>query len=282
MILYRPRRGYPVSEFGIDIPSSPNKAAKLLEVVRNHDVLGPLEKKWLIGDDNVEITKEDILRTHSPEYVEKLFSDQVEEVLIQVFELIDSEGNYHRYDPSKAKRPLSQLFDRSLWGLAGTYQACRTGISSGFCFYLSGGGHHAHRDFGHGFCVLNDILIAIHKMQAEKLAGRVWIIDVPVESGEEHLYNKKLTEALERLSGYPRPDFAFIQLGVDCYEKDGLPSTDPLNLTLEQLNERNALIYQFIEERKIPATYIMSGGYGPHAWEPYPDFVIRALLDRLN
>ena len=334
MILNRPGRGYPLSEFGISIPSSPNKAKRLLQVIREHEVLGPLEDKWLLGDDGVELTKEDILRTHSPEYVEKLFSDRVDEVIIQVFELIDANGNYHRYDPAKAKRPLSELFDRSLYGLAGTYQACRVAADTGFCFYLSGGGHHAHSDFGHGFCVLNDILIALHKMQAEKLANNIWIIDVdvhkgdgvaaitkddpsivtlsahmargwpldipefddegnqhpsytpsdidiPIESGEEPLYNEKLKEALDKLSTYPQPDLAFVQLGADPYEKDGLPSTALMKLTLEQMNRRNEIIYRFIEERKIPAVYIMSGGYGEHAWEPYPDFVIRALLDRL-
>ena len=306
-----------------------------MQVIREHEILGPLEEKWLIGDDGVEVTKEDILRTHSPEYVEKLFSDKVDEVMIQVFELIDSNGNYHRYDPSKAKRPLSQLFDRSLQGLAGTYQACRVAASTGFCFYLSGGGHHAHRDFGHGFCVINDIMIALHKMQAEKLARDIWIIDVdvhkgdgvaaiakddpsiitlsvhmargwpldipefgadgkrhpsytpsnidvPIESGEERFYNERLKAALDELSGYPLPDLAFIQLGADPYEKDGLPSTALMKLTLDQMNERNAMIYRFIEDRKIPAVYIMSGGYGEHSWEPYPDFLIRALLDRFT
>jgi acetoin utilization deacetylase AcuC-like enzyme len=334
MILNRPGRGSPLSDFGISIPSSPDRGKRILQVLREHEILGPLEEKWLLGDDGVQITKEDVLRTHSPEYVEKLFSDKVEEVMIQVYELIDSDGNYHRYDPSKAAKPLSGMFDRSLRGLAGTYQVCRVAASTGFCFNLSGGGHHAHRDFGHGFCVLNDIMIALHKMQAEKLATNIWIIDVdvhkgdgvasitqddstittlsvhmargwpldipefdaagnrhpsytpsdidvPIESGEEPLYNRKLKEALDELSKYPLPDLAFVQLGADPYEKDGLPSTALMKLTLEQMNERNALIYRFIEDRSIPAAYIMSGGYGEHAWEPYPDFLIRALLDRL-
>ena len=335
MVLYRPSRGVPLSDFGITIPSAPDKARRVLEVLRNHEIIGPLEDRWLVGDDGIEVTKEDIMRIHSPEYVERLFSDKLDEVLIQVFELIDKDGKYHRYDPSKAKRPLSGLFDRSLKGLAGTYQACRMGVSEGFCFYFSGGGHHAHQDFGHGFCVLNDILIALHRMQAENLAKMIWIIDVdvhkgdgvaaitkddpsivtlsahmargwpldipeydekgnrhpsytpsdidiPIESGEEHLYNPRLKEALETLDGYPRPDLAFVQLGADPYEKDELPSTALMKLTLDQINERNRIIYEFLEDRKIPSTYIMSGGYGRYAWEAYPDFLIRSLLDRLT
>ena len=101
------------------------------------------------------------------------------------------------------------------------------------------------------------------------------------EEGESE-FRKKERKALEELSGYPKPDLAYVQLGADPYENDGLASTDLLKLTLEQMNERNRIIYRFLEERKIPATYIMSGGYGERAWEPYPDFLIRALLDRLG
>jgi len=335
MILKRPGNGFPLSDFGITIPQAPDKAARVLEALKAHQILGPLEDRWLLQNDGVGITKEDILRTHSPEYVERLFSDRVDEVIIEVFELIDKDGNYHRYDPSKAKRPLSEMFDRSMRQLSGMYQACKVGVSQGFCFYLSGGGHHAHRDFGHGFCVVNDILIALHKMQAEDLARNIWIIDVdvhkgdgvaaitkddpsivtlsvhmargwpldipeyneagkrhpsyipsdidvPIESGEEALYNDKLRAALAKLEGYPRPDLAFVQLGADPYEKDELPSTALMKLTLDQINERNRVIYRFLEDRQIPSTYIMSGGYGRYSWEAYPDFLIQALLDRLT
>ena len=335
MILHRPRRGASLKEYGIDIPSSPDRVSRILKVLRKHKILGPLEERWLIGGDGSEVTKEDVLRTHSREYVDKLYSDSADEIIIEVFELIDKNGNYHRYDPKKAKRPLSQMFDRSFSGLAGTYQACKVAAETGFCFNFGGGGHHAHRGFGHGFCVLNDIMIALHKMQAEGRAKTVWIIDVdahkgdgvaaiarddptivtlsahmahgwpldvpefdgdgnrhpsytpsdidvPIESGEEGVYNDRLREALEELSRYPVPDLALVELGADPYEKDELPSTDPLNLSLEQMNERNLLVYEFLKERSIPSAYLMSGGYGRYAWEPYPEFLIHALLDRFG
>ena len=335
MILHRPGSDAPLKEYGIGIPTAPDRAARILEVLRAHETIGPKEEEWLIGDDGSEVTRIDILRTHSPEYVEKLLSDRLDEVLAKVFELIDENGNYHRYNPEKAKRPLSGLFDRSLQGLAGTYQACKVAVEKGFCFYFGGGGHHAHREFGHGFCVISDIMIALHKIQAEGRAKTIWIIDVdahkgdgvaaitgddptiialsvhmahgwpldlpefredgtrhpsytpsdidvPIESGEENHYNTRLAAALDELANYPRPDLALVELGADPYEKDELPSTDPLNLTLDQMNERNLLIYEFLKNRNISSAYLMSGGYGEHAWEPYPGFLIHALLDRLT
>jgi acetoin utilization deacetylase AcuC-like enzyme len=335
MILYRPGRRAPLGEFGIDIPSSPDKIGRVLNALKSHEVLGPLVDRWLIGADDSVVTREDLLRTHSPEYVGKLFSDQVEEVLIKVFELVDKDGNYNRYDPAKAKRPLSGMFDRSLRGLAGTYQACEVALETGFCFYLAGGGHHAHRDFGHGFCVINDILVALHKMQFEGRIKTAWIIDVdvhkgdgvaaitegddsiitlsshmahgwpldlpefredgsrhpsytpsdidiPIDKSEGREYNPRLLDGLAKLEAFPRPDLALVQLGADPYEKDGLPSTDLLNLTLEQMNERNLIIYDFLKKRSIPGIYLMSGGYGEYSWEPYPDFLIHALRDHLG
>ncbi len=125
MILHRPGSDAPLKEYGIGIPTAPDRAARILEVLRAHETIGPKEEEWLIGDDGSEVTRIDILRTHSPEYVEKLFSDRLDEVLAKVFELIDENGNYHRYNPEKAKRPLSGLFDRSLQGLAGRTRPAR-------------------------------------------------------------------------------------------------------------------------------------------------------------
>lgn len=335
MVLHRPGHGAPLSDFGIAIPAAPDRVSKILAALRQDPELGPLEKRWLLGDDGGALTREDLERVHSKEYVNRLFTDEIDRVLIQVYELIDSDGNYYRYDPAKAKRPLAELFDRTLRSQAGSYQCCREALRSGFCFYLAGGGHHAHRDFGHGFCTINDIVIPLRKLQAEGRVKRVWIIDVdahkgdgvaaitrgddmivtlsahmahgwpldlpetledgspnpvytpsdidiPVDRGEEGAYCDRLRDGLAELAGYPQPDLALVELGADVYEKDGLPSTQPLQLTLEQMLERDLLIYNFLAERKIPGAYLMSGGYGEHSWEPYPPFLTRVLKQRLG
>ncbi|KKK59289.1 hypothetical protein LCGC14_3035890, partial [marine sediment metagenome] len=87
MLLHRPGINAPLKEYGIWIPTSPDRVARILEVLRAHETIGPKEEEWLIGDDGSEVTRIDILRTHSPEYVEKLFSNRVDEVLVKVFEL---------------------------------------------------------------------------------------------------------------------------------------------------------------------------------------------------
>jgi hypothetical protein len=43
------------------------------------------------------------------------------------------------------------------------------------------------------------------------------------------------------------------------------------------MGERDNLIYAFLRDRGIPAAFLMAGGYGDHAWEPYVQFLTNVL-----
>jgi acetoin utilization deacetylase AcuC-like enzyme len=107
-------------------------------------------------------------------------------------------------------------------------------------------------------------------------------IDIPMAEGEDHLYVSRLQEGLHALDKMPRPDLAVVVSGADPYEKDGLPSTTGLKLTLGQMKQRDLLVYGFLKERKIPSAYLMAGGYGENSWEVYTQFLEWALLDNLD
>ncbi|HEX9061650.1 MAG TPA: histone deacetylase, partial [Clostridia bacterium] len=205
---------------------------------------------------------------------------------------------------------------------AGTLQCCETALDNGFCFYLGGGSHHAQKDFGAGFCVLNDVVLSLRILQHKGKIKSAWVIDVdahkgdgtsaltysdpsirtlsihmakgwpldreesmfplsfipsdieiPVEEGEDNLYNEKLKEGLESLSLFGSPDIALVVSGTDPYEKDELKSSSGINLTLEQMMERDRLVYNFLKDRNIPSAYIMSGGYGKECWIVYAKFL---------
>lgn len=59
------------------------------------------------------------------------------------------------------------LWQRSRLAAAGTLLAARTAFSEGVAGNLAGGTHHAFADHGEGFCVLNDVAIAVRRLQAE-------------------------------------------------------------------------------------------------------------------
>lgn len=334
MIIYDPQHRVGFYEFGIQIPIKDSRAARTFENLAAHPVLGPRITEWFVAKDHRRLDRTDLERVHDPAYLERLFSDALEAEIIKTYELIDRQGRYHRYDPLGATQPLTGLFERILERVSGTWQCCKVALEKGFCFYFGGGMHHAQRSFGNGFCLLNDVVIAIRKLQAEKRIKTAWVIDldahkgdgtaaltaddpsivtlsihmgrgwpldgperdaagrlnpsfipsdidIPVFAGEDHLYLLKLEEGLRELAARPRPDMALVVSGADPYEKDELPSTADLRLSLEQLFARDWRVYQFLKQRRLPRAYLMAGGYGEHSWEVYTRFLQRALMDHL-
>lgn len=335
MIVFDERQKQSLFEFGIEIPVHDSRAVKTFNQLKDNPRLGPQIKTWHIDLINETVTKDDLLRVHSRRFVENLFSDKLEQEIIRTYELIDDNGRFNRYNPANASLLLIELFDRILLKVAATVQCCRVALKSGFCFSFGGGNHHAQFDCGAGFCLLNDIVIALRKLQAEDGIRTAWVIDldahkgdgtaaltrkdnsiktlsihmahgwpldgepydsegnlnpsftasdidIAVEAGQDDTYVSRLQQGLRTLAKHPLPDLAVVVSGVDPYEKDELPSADGLKLSLEQLKERDMLVYNFLKERHVPRAYLMAGGYGKHSWEVYTQFLERVLLDRLD
>jgi acetoin utilization deacetylase AcuC-like enzyme len=171
-------------EFGIEIPVLYSRVLNTFEYLKSHEILGPKIDQWHIRKIEETICRNDLLRVHSEDYVERLFSDGLENEIVNTFELVDAAGNYYRYNPDRATLPLTQLFNRILTIVAGTVQSCRVALVKDFCFAFSGGMHHAQHAYGAGFCMVNDIVIAIRKLQAEGLIHTVWVIDIDAHKGD--------------------------------------------------------------------------------------------------
>ena len=184
MILYNDSQNIGLMEFGIEIPVLYSRVLNTYEYLKSHETLGPKIDQWHNRKIEETISRDDLLRVHSGDYVEKLFSDGLENEIINTFELIDEAGNYHRYNPDKATLPLTQLFDRILTIVASTVQSCRVALAKEFCFAFSGGMHHAQHAYGDGFCMVNDIVVAIRKLQAEGLIRTAWVIDIDAHKGD--------------------------------------------------------------------------------------------------
>ena len=81
--------------------------------------------------------------------------------------------------------PLTEdLVRRARLAAAGTVLTARLALGHGIATHVAGGSHHAHRDFGAGFCVFNDVAIAIEALRAEGLAERVLVVDCDVHQGD--------------------------------------------------------------------------------------------------
>ncbi len=111
---------------------------------------------------------DDELRTvHTAEYVERF--------------------NTGRLEPAEVRRigfPWSpELVERSRRAVGGTVAAARHALSAGVAMNLAGGTHHAFAAHGEGFCVYNDVAVAIRLLQREGVIRRAAVIDLDVHQG---------------------------------------------------------------------------------------------------
>jgi acetoin utilization deacetylase AcuC-like enzyme len=77
-----------------------------------------------------------------------------------------------------------QLVDRGRRSVAGTLAAARHALERGVAMNLGGGTHHAGQDFARGYCLFNDVAVAVAALRREGAAERVLIVDCDVHQGD--------------------------------------------------------------------------------------------------
>jgi acetoin utilization deacetylase AcuC-like enzyme len=78
----------------------------------------------------------------------------------------------------------AELVERTRLEVGGTLLTLRQAIAHGLACNAAGGTHHAHADFGSGYCLLNDLAIASATVLDEGLARRILIVDLDVHQGD--------------------------------------------------------------------------------------------------
>lgn len=110
---------------------------------------------------------QDILQAHTAEYWGRVTA-----------------GTLSPQDVRRLGLPWSPaLVLRSRASVQGTLTAGRIAIQAGIAFNLAGGTHHAFADRGEGYCVLNDLAIAIRCLMRDGWMDRVAVIDCDVHQG---------------------------------------------------------------------------------------------------
>ena len=111
--------------------------------------------------------------------------------------------------------PFSVIDNRILapmrWAVQGTIAAGEAALGGADCWNLSGGYHHASRNAAEGFCIYNDVGIAVQELRRRGLLGaeeRILIVDVDAHhgNGNAHVFlNDPSVEILDIYNGdiYP-------------------------------------------------------------------------------
>ena len=109
----------------------------------------------------------DLLRVHTPAYVQSIRSGQFNELTAKKLGLPASEA----------------LSRRSHAAVAGTLAAARAAMVDGLAANLAGGTHHAFPDSGQGFCVFNDVAVAIRALRHEEAYLHCMVVDLDAHQG---------------------------------------------------------------------------------------------------
>jgi len=211
-------------------------------------------------------------------------------------------GDLSKKEIRKMGLPWSKgLARRSRLAVQGTINTGLMALQDGIAGNLAGGTHHAMPDHGEGFCVYNDVAVAIKVLRQSKWVNKVMIIDVDVHQGngnaaifedEPNVY----TFSIHGEKNYPfvKPpstldvglpdqtrDRQYIQTLTDSLDRVFneftpdlvfyLAGIDPLeedhfgrlSLTMKGLEERERLVIETVTQKEIPMALLLSGGYAP-------------------
>jgi acetoin utilization deacetylase AcuC-like enzyme len=81
--------------------------------------------------------------------------------------------------------PWSQeLVERARRSVGATLMAAEAALADGVGANVGGGTHHAFADGGRGFCVFNDVVVAVRTLRRARRVARVLVVDLDVHQGD--------------------------------------------------------------------------------------------------
>jgi acetoin utilization deacetylase AcuC-like enzyme len=226
--------------------------------------------------------REVIQLAHDPEYVEAFLNGTLSPQAIRRIGFPWSEG----------------LVRRTMASVGGTLAATKEALANGWGGNLAGGTHHAFRGEGSGFCVFNDIAVAVQWLRYTGQVKRAAVIDLDVHQGDGtsqifqdepdvltlsvhcevnfpfRKQQSKIDISLAEGTGdveyqrvldevLPRvfefaPEIVFYQSGVDVLASDALGK---LQLTPEGVKKRDHKVISAVKKSGYPLVITIGGGY---------------------
>ena len=193
-----------------------------------------------------------------------------------------------------------ELAERTLHATGSTVAATRAALADGVAAALGGGTHHAHRAVGRGYCLVNDVAVALALMRREEFIGRCLILDLDVHQGDGNADCFADDPDVLVVSLHGAQNYPFVRvpgdIDIDVPDRTGdegylalldgvlrevdahgpfelaflLAGADPwegdrlgrLSLTEAGLEERDRRAITWIRDRGMPLVVTLAGGYG--------------------
>ena len=191
------------------------------------------------------------------------------------------------------------LPERSLRTVQATVEAARDALADGAGITLAGGTHHAFPDRGEGFCVFNDVAVAIRLLEREGRVRRTAVIDLDVHQGNgtARIFEDEpdvFTFSMHGARNFPfRKERSRLDVELEDGTGDGaylalldrhldavleaarpelvcyLAGADPyvgdrfgrLGMSIDGLRERDRRVFAACRARGVPVVLTLAGGY---------------------
>ncbi len=266
-----------------------------MDPLRGDKVLSSLEEAGLLARELISPPRpaslQNLLRVHTPEYLQ---SAQEPELLTRILGV------------EIAANEVEPTLDLQRLMAGGTIQATRLALRTGaVAVHLGGGFHHAAADAGLGFCVFNDVAVAIRRLRARGFSEPVLVVDLDLHDGNgtrrvfaddetvhtfsihnEHWSGTEakastaialgpgvddgrfltvLRETLPPVVDSVRPGLVVYVAGTDGAADDAIGNW---RLTAAGMLERDRLVTDLARPAGLsrPMVVVLAGGYGRHAW----------------
>lgn len=229
------------------------------------------------------LSEERILSIHEEEYWNKL----------QHLKLSRSEERRTGFPLSK------ELVHRERRITQGSIECCDFALNYGIAFNVAGGTHHAYRDRGEGFCLLNDIAVSSQYLLDNNLVKQILVVDLDVHQGNGTAkifegVKEVFTFSMHGAKNYPLKkeksdldvelpdgikDKEYLSL-LDRHLKETLETVRPdfiffqagvdiletdklgrLGVSKEGCKERDRMVLKSMKQNQIPGIVSMGGGY---------------------
>jgi acetoin utilization deacetylase AcuC-like enzyme len=278
-----------------------------VEVARGEKILGALGAEGLIRPKEVRpaplIAAADLAKVHSETYLDQTARP---EYLGRIFGL---EASFIDVDPIliAQRRQVGGTVEAARWAI---------GAPDRVAFNIGGGFHHAEPESGTGFCVYNDIAVAIALLREDGFAAPIAIVDLDFHQGNGNIvtfesdktvctysihgsvwthveaaadeqlllpsktddgtYLGELRKTLPASLEKIGPGLIFYVAGNDVLDGDRLGE---FMLTRQGVLDRDCFVIEQARERACPVVVTLGGGYSADAWRSSTDFIRWLLID---
>jgi acetoin utilization protein AcuC len=261
-VIYHPK--YQQYSFGDEHPFSPLRVEMMLGLLRT---LGH-EPRMIEPE---PATRDDLLTMHEDYYIRRV------EAMSSGLE-VDDCSEYGLGTPDNPAFP--RMDEAARWHVGGTLHGARQICEQGEkrVLQLGGGLHHARRNYASGFCIYNDLAIAINYLTRQGLWVAYIDIDVHHCDGVQQMFyddKRVMTISLHESGRYLFPGCGEIhELGT------GLGRGLKLNLPLEPFTEGESYLEAF--EQVLPAALkhfhpgvlVVQAGADAHFDDPLADLML--------